>query len=191
MRMRLFLLGMIMCCMIGGAQSAYGQSFIGLGLGAGLPQTQFVDQSNLGLHGELQYGLHRYCKLWPVFTVNYGNYQPIDSLEYTSPRIYSLPHVLNVQANVRWFPWGAPTVPLYLGIGTGLSVIVGKDKEGKVGMPGTIEAGYLFNYENPCCDWFITLSARYTTNNMLRDKDRPNLSSLAGMVHFSIPLGGK
>ena len=50
------------------------------------------------------------------------------------------------------------------------------DKEGKVGMPGTIEAGYLFNYENPCCDWFITLSARYTTNNMLRDKDRPHLS---------------
>jgi hypothetical protein len=53
-----------------------------------------------------------------------------------------------------------------------------------------LEAGYLLNYENPCCDWFITLSARYTTNNMLRDLDRPHLSGLSGMIHFNFPLGG-
>jgi hypothetical protein len=75
-------------------------------------------------------------------------------------------------------------------MGTGISIITGDDEEGKIGMPGTLEAGYLLNYENPCCDWFITLSARYTTNNMLRDLDRPHLSGLSGMIHFNFPLGG-
>ena len=171
-------------------QYANAQSFVGFGLGAGLPQTQYSEQSNLGLHGELQYGVHKFCNMWPVLTVNYGSYGPIDSLEYTSPRIYSLPSVLNVQANIRWFPWDAPNIPLYIGFGTGISIITGDDDEGILGMPGTLEAGYLLNYENPCCDWFITLSARYTTFNMLRDLDRPHLSGLSGMIHLGIPLGG-
>ena len=172
-------------------QTIKAQTFLGLGIGAAIPQSQYPDLSNLGLHGELQYGMHRFCNIWPVFTLNYGHYSPVDSLEYTNPRIYALPNVINLQANVRWFPWGAPTVPLYVGLGTGISVITGDDEEGAIGMPGTVEAGYLFNYENPCCDWFITLSARYTVHNMLRDLDRPHLAGASGMVHFSFPLGGK
>jgi hypothetical protein len=187
--MKKVLLSMLLCMWFM-SQTSNAQTFVGLGLGAAMPQTQFPEQSDLGLHGELQYGVHKFCNMWPVFTVNYGYYGPIDSLEYTNPRIYSLPNVINVQANVRWFPWDAPNVPFYLSMGTGISIITGDDEEGKIGMPGTLEAGYLFNYENPCCDWFITLSARYTTNNMLRDLDRPHLSGLSGMIHLNIPLGG-
>jgi hypothetical protein len=69
-------------------------------------------------------------------------------------------------------------------------VITGEDEASVVGMPGTVELGYLFLYTNPCCDWFVTASVRYTAYNMLRDLDRPHLSGLSGMLHLSMPLGG-
>lgn len=163
----------------------HAQTFLGLGVGAAMPTTQYEPRSNTAFHGELQYGINKYCDWWPVLTVNYGRYSAPDTL---SPLVAALPNATSVQANLRWFPWGSQTLPLYASLGTGLSVITGEDEEGVVGMPGTIEAGYLFNYENPCCDWFVTVSARYTAYNMLRDLDRPHLSGLQGMVHLSIPL---
>lgn len=170
-----------------GSIGSKGQTFLGIGVGAALPTTQYDIQSNLGLHGELQYGINRFCDWWPVLTLNYGHYSARDTLSALIP---SHPNTTSIQANLRWFPWGSSTTPLYASLGTGVSVITGEDNEGVVGMPGTIEAGYLFNYDNPCCDWFITVSARYTAYNMLRDLDRPHLSGLQGMVHLSIPLGG-
>ncbi|MFM8840352.1 MAG: hypothetical protein ACKOFB_04545 [bacterium] len=187
--MKKVLLFMILGLIIASGHSN-AQTFVGLGVGAAMPETQYPEQSNLGLHGEFQYGVHKFCNMWPVFTVNYGHYAPVDSLEYTSPRVYSLPNVVNIQANIRWFPWDAPNIPLYLSMGTGISIITGDDEEGKIGMPGTLEAGYLFHYDNPCCDWFLTLAARYTANNMLRDLDRPHLSGLSGMITLNFPLGG-
>ncbi|MFM7158244.1 MAG: hypothetical protein ACKO0Y_10565, partial [Bacteroidota bacterium] len=44
-------------------QLANAQSFAGLGLGAAMPQTQYPEQSTLGLHGELQYGVNRFCNM--------------------------------------------------------------------------------------------------------------------------------
>lgn len=163
------------------------QTFLGAGLGASMPMTRYTDESELGLHGELQYGIHRFCDVWPVLTLNYGRYSPVDTLSALTP---SHPDVFSLQANVRWFPWGSTTFPLYAGIGTGLSVINGEDDASTVGMPGTVELGYLFLYTNPCCDWFITASVRYTAFNMLRDLERPHLSGLSGMLHLSMPLGG-
>ncbi len=163
------------------------QTFLGLGAGAALPMTKYADESDRGLHGELQYGVHRFCNIWPVLTLNYGRYSPKDTLSALIP---SHPNAVSLQANVRWFPWNATKFPLYASIGTGLSIITGEDDASTVGMPGTLEVGYLFLYSNPCCDWFITASARYTAYNMLRDLDRPHLSGLSGMLHVSMPLGG-
>lgn len=163
------------------------QTFLGLGAGAALPMTKYADESDRGLHGELQYGVHRFCNIWPVLTLNYGRYSPKDTLSALIP---SHPNAVSLQANVRWFPWNATKFPLYASIGTGLSIITGEDDASTVGMPGTLEVGYLFRYSNPCCDWFITASARYTAYNMLRDLDRPHLSGLSGMLHVSMPLGG-
>ncbi len=33
-----------------------------------MPMSRYVDESELGLHGELQYGIHRFCDVWPVLT---------------------------------------------------------------------------------------------------------------------------
>jgi hypothetical protein len=185
LRIRWLLAGIIVAS--AGAVQAPCQTFLGAGLGASMPMTRYVDESELGLHGELQYGIHRFCDVWPVLTLNYGHYAPMDTLSALTP---SHPDVFSLQANVRWFPWGSTTFPLYTSIGTGLSVINGEDDASTVGMPGTVELGYLFLYENPCCDWFLTASVRYTAFNMLRDLDRPHLSGLSGMLHLSMPLGG-
>lgn len=164
-----------------------GQTFLGIAGGAALPTTQYAEQSELGIHGELQYGIHRFCDLWPVLSVNYGRYNAKDTLTAVMP---SHPNAISVQASLRWFPWGSQSFPLYAAIGTGLSVITGEDDESVVGMPGSLELGYLLFYKNPCCDWFLTVSARYTAFNMLRDLDRPHLSGLGGMIGVGIPLGG-
>lgn len=162
------------------------QTFLGLGAGIAQPTTGYADQSNMGIHGELEYGVHRYCNVWPVLSLNYGRYEPLDTLSALTP---SHPNAVTLQGSIRWFPWGATTIPLYASLGTGLSVITGDDEESVVGMPGSIEVGYLLFYKNPCCDWFVTASARYSAFNMLRDLDRPHLSSVSGMLRFSMPLG--
>lgn len=162
------------------------QSFLGLGAGIVEPTTGFADQSKMGLHGELEYGVHRFCNVWPVLTLNYGRYEPLDTV---SALTYSHPNVFTLQGSIRWFPWGSTTLPLYASLGTGLSVITGDDEESVVGMPGSIEVGYLLFYKNPCCDWFITAAARYSAFNMLRDLQRPHLSSVSGILRFSMPLG--
>ncbi len=166
---------------------ALSQTFLGVGVGAAAPTTQYTERSNLGFHGELQYGINRFCDWWPVITLNHGRYAAPDTL---SPLTAAYPGATSFQANLRWFPWGSQNVPLYASLGTGLSVVTGEDQEGVLGMPGTIEAGYLLNYDTPCCDWFVAISARYTAYNMLRDLDRPHLSGLQGMIHLGIPLGG-
>ena len=163
------------------------QTFVGAGLGAAMPMTQYADESDMGLHGELLYGINRFCDVWPMLTLNYGRYAPKDTLSALTP---SHPNAVSLQAGIRWFPWSSTKFPLYAALGTGLSVITGEDDASVVGMPGTVELGYLLFYENPCCDWFLTASVRYTAYNMLRDGDRPHLSGLQGMVHFSMPLGG-
>ncbi len=163
------------------------QTFVGAGLGAAMPMTQYADESDMGLHGELLYGINRFCDVWPMLTLNYGRYAPKDTLSVLTP---SHPNVVSLQAGIRWFPWSSTKFPLYAALGTGLSVITGEDEASVVGMPGTVELGYLFLYTNPCCDWFVTASVRYTAYNMLRDLDRPHLSGLSGMLHLSMPLGG-
>jgi hypothetical protein len=169
------------------AMQANGQTFIGVSGGAAMPTTQYADQSELGIHGDVQYGIHRFCDFWPVLSLNYGRYQPKDTLSALTP---SHPNAVSLQASMRWFPWGSQSLPLYAALGTGLSVITGEDDESVIGMHGSVEVGYLLFYKNPCCDWFITLSARYTAYNMLRDLDRPHLSGLGGYVGIAFPLGG-
>ncbi len=181
------MLGISVVAMVVLAVQAPCQTFLGAGLGAAMPMTKYADESDMGLHGELQYGIHRFCDIWPVLTLNYGRYAPKDTLSALTP---SHPNAVSLQANVRWFPWSSTKIPLYASVGTGLSVITGEDDASVVGMPGTLELGYLFLYDNPCCDWFITASLRYTAFNMLRDLDRPHLSGLSGMLHLSMPLGG-
>jgi len=185
-RVSLFLV-LIMTIWQLGAVRGSAQTFLGLGLGAAAPETQYKLRANTGYHGELQYGINRFCDWWPVITLNYGSYPAPDTL---SALTAAYPEAISFQANLRWFPWGSQNLPLYASLGTGLSVVSGEDNEGVLGMPGTIEAGYLFNYDNPCCDWFVALSARYTAYNMLRDLDRPHMSGLQAMVHVGIPLGG-
>lgn len=181
------LIRLTLVCLVVHHVGASGQTFLGIGLGASLPQTEYSQRANTGYHGELQYGINRFCDWWPVMTLNYGHYAIPDTLNANTA---GYPTTASFQANLRWFPWGSTCVPLYASLGTGLSIVTGEDNEGVVGMPGTIEAGYLINYDTPCCDWFVTISARYTAFNMLRDLDRPHLSGLQGMVHLSIPLGG-
>ncbi len=167
-------------------QTTCGQTFGAVGFGAGWPTSGYGERSPVALNGELQYGVHRYCNWWPVATLNYGYYSASDTLSVLTP---AFPHAVTVQGNLRWFPWGSTTLPLYASLGTGLSVVIGADDKGVVGMPGTAEIGYLLFYSNPCCDWFLTLSMRYTALNMLRDLDRPHLSALSGIIHVSLPLG--
>ena len=65
--MKKVLLSMLLCMWFM-SQTSNGQTFVGFGLGAAMPQTQFPEQSDLGLHGELQYvaGIHRELwLLWP------------------------------------------------------------------------------------------------------------------------------
>ncbi|MBK6419303.1 MAG: hypothetical protein IPF79_08960 [Ignavibacteria bacterium] len=179
----------VICCMalVGGLTSSNAQTFVGLGLGGGLPTTGYADTSPYMLAGELQYGVHRYCNWWPVATLTYGHFATRDTVSIITP---TYPDAFMIQGNLRWFPWGSTTTPLYASLGTGISVVLGDDDESVVGLPGTAEVGYLIHYVDPCCDWFVTLSLRYTASNMLRDLDRPHLSSLSGMIHFNLPLGG-
>lgn len=177
----------VLCSWLFWSTPMSGQTFLGIAGGAALPTTQYADQSNLGIHGELQYGIHRFCDLWPVLSLNYGRYGAKDTLSALTP---SHPNAISLQASLRWFPWGSQSFPLYAAIGTGLSVVTGEDDESVVGMPGSLEVGYLLFYKNPCCDWFLTVSARYTAFNMLRDLDRPHLSGMGGMIGLGIPLGG-
>lgn len=178
----LIIVGGVLC-----STTATAQTFLGLGAGVALPTTQYADQSSMGIHGEIQYGIHRFCDFWPMLSLNYGRYPTKDTL---SALAYSHPNALTIQASLRWFPWGSQSFPLFAAVGTGLSVITGDDDESVVGMPGSVELGYLLFYKNPCCDWFLSVAARYAAYNMLRDLDRPHLSGFGGVVSVGIPLGG-
>ena len=164
------------------------QTFAGGGLAGVLPTTQLAPVTQFGIQGFGQYGIHRYCNVWPLLSLGYARFFEEDGLTVLDPYWND---AIMIQGHVRWFPWGSTTVPLYGGIGTGMSVILGNDDEGIVGMPGTLEVGYLFNYANPCCDWFVDVQLRYTAMNMLRDLDRPHLSGLSAAVSLNFPLGGR
>lgn len=184
--MRVVLFAVVSLC--SAVYAARGQTFLGGGLAGTLPTTQLAPVTQFGLQGFAQYGVHRYCNVWPMFSLGYTRMFEENGLTVLDPYWND---AVAVQAHVRWFPWGSTTLPLYGALGTGLSVIVGNDDEGVVGMPGSLEVGYLFNYANPCCDWFIDVQLRYTAMNMLRDLDRPHLSGLSAAVSINFPLGGK
>ena len=167
--------------------TAHAQEFIGLGLGAGNPTQNYSGISNLALHGEALFGVHRYCNIWPVIQLQYGNYlieDTVTAITTTYPETYS------VQAALRWFPWGVTSVPLYGSVGTGVTVVSTSEDQRAVGLPVTAEIGYLVNYDNPCCSWFLTLAVRYSAHNVIGDSDVPGRGVLSGIVQFNLPLGG-
>jgi len=167
--------------------AAYGQTFLGIGIGGSLPSTGLADGADYGLNGEIRYGLHRYCNVWPVAAISFDTYPENDTATAIAQ---TYPTAVSAMASLRWFPWGSTSTPLYASIGTGLAVNLGNDSELPVGLPGQLGIGYLFLYENPCCDWFLDVQLRYTAYNMLRDLDRPHLSALTLMIAVGIPLGG-
>lgn len=163
------------------------REFLGLGIGVGKPTQNYSGISNLALQGEALFGVHRYCNIWPVIQLQYGNYlieDTVTAITTTYPETYS------VQAALRWFPWGATSVPLYGSVGTGVTVVSTSEDQRAVGLPVTAEIGYLVNYDNPCCSWFLTLAVRYSAHNVIGDSDVPGLGVLSGIVQFNLPLGG-
>lgn len=187
---RFLLLTLVVICVVLSSsvlQKLQAQTFLGIGVGGSLPATGLADGADYGLNGEIRYGLHRYCNVWPVASISFDTYPENDTVTAIAQ---TYPTAVSAMASVRWFPWGSTTTPLYGSIGTGLAVNLGNDSELPVGLPGQLGIGYLFLYENPCCDWFLDLQLRYTAYNMLRDLDRPHLSALTLMVAVGIPLGG-
>lgn len=166
---------------------ARSQSFVGLGIGYGLPTTQLEPVATGDLRIAAQYGVHRYCNIWPVLTLQYDHF-----LERNDASVLrtAFTQALALQGHLRWFPWGSTTLPLYGAVGTGLSVISGDDDASTVGMTGTLGVGFLLNYDSPCCDWFLDLQVNYQAMNMLRDETRPHLSALGATITFNLPLGG-
>lgn len=166
----------------------HAQSFVGLGVGYVLPATQLDPVATGDLRIAAQYGLHRYCNVWPVVSLQYDHLFERDDASVLKAR-YS--QALALQGHLRWFPWGSTTTPLYGAVGTGISVVTGDDDASTVGLIGNVAVGYLLNYDTPCCDWFLDLQVNYTAFNMLRDEARPHLSGLGATLTFNLPLGGK
>lgn len=169
-----------------GSMHAFAQSFVGGGVGGVLPTTEQGRFHNSGFLVEAQAGIHKYCNVWPVAMLTVNRFSVRDDI----PRTHDgYPTSISLQGQLRYFPWGTNGMPLFGALGTGLSVIPSDaDDAFSVGMLGTIEIGYLWHYRNPCCDWFMTFSVRYTAYNMLRDLQRPHLSGVAGVIAIGVPL---
>lgn len=164
-----------------------GQTFVGGCLKAGMPTTEYsaIGDYVLGVEGRI--GIHRYCNIWPFAMISY------DRLSVDASRPDFLPRyqdVVQAMGGLRWYPFGSTTFPLYGSVATGISYIPESDGASNVGLPGSLDVGFLLWYENPCCDWFLDVSLRYSALNMLRDLDRPHLSSLSLIIAIGLPIGG-
>lgn len=172
-----------------GAASASGQSttFLGAGPTYTLPLDTFAVTNDNALGGTLLYESRKFCQIWFGVRLSYTANRVKEKTGEKIRLFYEDQIVLAPEA--RYFFAQPTSFPLYLVGNLQLSNIAGADSASRAGLGLAGGLGYLLEYDNDCCKWFLDFSAVYQAPNLLlRSSRRPTLSSILLALTFNISI---